>query len=254
MVEGNCGDCGAEFTSKNHRFCEQCGSVLTASSVGPKEEVNKEELSQNIPPSTKEPTPRPKRDTNETYKIFGVYGESEKTKRISGNAIFISGFILIVAAAVTFFALRSNSADEVSSQNSNSADEASSQNTVSEESCGPAQTEPVANSESVLHPPAEVRVLVANGTDVAGAAGAIREVLISDQGYNGLPAVIATTEEVPNFSCVYYANGYELDAKNVGLIIGVDSAHVLLMPAALPVADLAEANVLVLLGSDLYPS
>ena len=64
----------------------------------------------------------------------------------------------------------------------------------------------------------------------------------------------ATTEEVRDSSFVYFANGYELDARNVGLIINVDSANVLPMPAVLPVADLAEANVLVLLGSDLYPA
>ena len=125
--------------------------------------------------------------------------------------------------------------------------------TAETESNVPVQEAPVSSSESVLHPPAEVRVLVANGTEVGGAAGAIREVLISDQGYNGLPPVNATTEEVPEFSFVYYANGYELDARNVGLIIGADSANILPIPAALPVTDLAEANVLVLLGSDLYP-
>ncbi|MDG2300875.1 MAG: LytR C-terminal domain-containing protein [Acidimicrobiales bacterium] len=121
------------------------------------------------------------------------------------------------------------------------------------ESTVPVQEAPVSSSESVLHPPAEVRVLVANGTEVGGAAGAIREVLISDQGYNGLPPVNAATEEVPEFSFVYYANGYELDARNVGLIIGADSANILPIPAALPVTDLAEANILILLGSDLYP-
>jgi len=125
--------------------------------------------------------------------------------------------------------------------------------TAETESNVPVQEAPVSSSESVLHPPAEVRVLVANGTEVGGAAGAIREVLISDQGYNGLPPVNATTEEVPEFSFVYYANGYELDARNVGLIIGADSANILPIPAALPVTDLAEANILVLLGSDLYP-
>ena len=130
---------------------------------------------------------------------------------------------------------------------------AASEETDTQESTGPVQAEPVSSGESVLHPPSEVRVLVANGTDVGGAAGAIREVLISDQGYNGLPPVNATSEEVPEFSFVYFANGYELDARNVGLIINVDSTNVIPMPAALPVADLAEANILVLLGSDLFP-
>ena len=131
--------------------------------------------------------------------------------------------------------------------------EAVAEESEAPESNAPTQAAPVSSSESVLHPPAEVRVLVANGTSVSGAAGAIREVLISDQGYNGLPPTNATSEEVPEFSFVYYANGYELDARNVGLIINVDSANVIPMPAALPVTDLEEANILVLLGSDLYP-
>ena len=144
----------------------------------------------------------------------------------------------------------SNTSEE---ENSVEEEEVAAEETTTGQSSTPVQSAPVSSSESVLHPPPEVRVLVANGTEISGAAGAIREVLISDQGYNGLPAVNATTEEVPDFSFVYYANGYELDARNVGLIIGVDSANVLPMPAALPVADLAEANVLILLGSDLYP-
>lgn len=144
----------------------------------------------------------------------------------------------------------SNTSEE---ENSVEEEEVAAEETTSAQSSAPVQSEPVSSSESVLHPPPEVRVLVANATEISGAAGAIREVLISDQGYNGLPAVNAATEEVPDSSFVYYANGYELDARNVGLIIGVDSANVLPMPAALPVADLAEANVLILLGSDLYP-
>jgi len=125
---------------------------------------------------------------------------------------------------------------------------------VAESVSGSEVAESVSGSELVLHPPAEVRVLVANGSDVPDAASAMRELLISDHGYNGLPSVIATTEEVPDFSFVYYANGYLLDARNVALQINVDFAFVLPMPAALPVADLAEANVLVLLGSDLFSS
>ena len=144
----------------------------------------------------------------------------------------------------------SNTSEE---EDSVEEEEVAAEETTTGQSSTPVQSAPVSSSESVLHPPPEVRVLVANGTEISGAAGAIREVLISDQGYNGLPAVNAITEEVPDFSFVYYANGYELDARNVGLIIGVDSANVLPMPAALPVADLAEANVLILLGSDLYP-
>ena len=51
-------------------------------------------------------------------------------------------------------------------------------------------------STSVLHPPAEVRVLVANGTDVTGAAGATLDTLVANAGYNGVGAVNDLGEEV----------------------------------------------------------
>jgi hypothetical protein len=120
-------------------------------------------------------------------------------------------------------------------------------------SASPSSTESVSSGESVLHPPAEVRVLVVNGTNVSGAASAIKEVLVSDQGYNGLAPVNDTSEEVSIESVVYFANGYEFDARNISIIINVEPENVLPMPAVLPVTDLSEANILVLLGSDLYP-
>ncbi|MBG01153.1 MAG: hypothetical protein CL470_02670 [Acidimicrobiaceae bacterium] len=189
---------------------------------------------------------------------------------IAGKGVLLLGVFVAIGIIVLSegFNDTSNSSGSLSAvQNTESASETNTESetesteeeeAVTEESetpqsNAPTQAAPVSSSESVLHPPAEVRVLVANGTEVSGAAGAIREVLISDQGYNGLPPVNATSEEVPEFSFVYYANGYELDARNVGLIINADSANVIPMPAALPVTDLAEANILVLLGSDLYP-
>ncbi len=179
------------------------------------------------------------------FVAIGVIVLSEGFNDTSGNSQSVS-----VVQNVEVSNEESNPPEEESSVEE---EEVAAEENASAESSTPVQNEPVSSSESVLHPPAEVRVLVANGTDVGGAAGAIREVLISDQGYNGLPPVNATTEEIPDSSFVYYANGYELDARNVGLIINVDSANVIPMPAVLPVADLAEANVLVLLGSDLYP-
>ena len=245
MVGGNCEDCGAEVASENHRFCEQCGLVLTASTVGPKEEVNTEELNQNNPPNTEIPTPPTKRVSNETYKMFGIYGENKKTKTISGKSILIPGSILVIVAAVTLFALRSNSTDGISDKE-----------TICKENNAPEQIKPVASSESVpsvLHPPAEVRVLVANGTDVAGAAGDTLDNLVAYGGYNGVGAVMAITEGIACFTFVYYENGYDLDAQNIRLIINADSANVRPMPAALPVTDLVGADVLVYVGSDLYP-
>ena len=108
-------------------------------------------------------------------------------------------------------------------------------------------------STSVLHPPAEVRVLVANGTDVTGAAGATLDTLVANAGYNGVGAVNDLGEEVLLETFIYYSQGYDLDAQNVRLIINADSSNVLPLPETLPIDDLSDANVLVHVGADLFP-
>ena len=108
-------------------------------------------------------------------------------------------------------------------------------------------------STSVLHPPAEVRVLVANGTDVTGAAGATLDTLVANAGYNGVGAVNDLGEEVLLETFIYYSQGYDLDAQNVRLIINGDSSNVLPLPEILPIDDLSDANVLVHVGADLFP-
>lgn len=133
-----------------------------------------------------------------------------------------------------------SSSDEISD-----SEEGSEDSTVtSEESSGVTQ---------VLHPPAEVRVLVANGTEVTGAAGATLDTLVASEGYNGVQAVNDNSEEVIAITYVYYSQGYELDALNVALIINAKSESVLPMPLELPIDDLLDANVLVHVGADLFP-
>ena len=125
---------------------------------------------------------------------------------------------------------------------------------VSEENSGGEENEgSQPTSTSVLHPPAEVRVLVANGTDVTGAAGATLDTLVANAGYNGVGAVNDLGEEVLLETFIYYAQGYDLDAQNVRLIINADSNNVLPLPETLPIDDLSDANVLVHVGADLFP-
>ncbi|MBU97893.1 MAG: hypothetical protein CL429_02245 [Acidimicrobiaceae bacterium] len=133
-----------------------------------------------------------------------------------------------------------SSSDEISD-----SEEGSEDSTVtSEESSGVTQ---------VLHPPAEVRVLVANGTEVTGAAGATLDTLVASEGYNGVQAVNDNSEEAIAITYVYYSQGYELDALNVALIINAKSESVLPIPLELPIDDLLDANVLVHVGADLFP-
>jgi len=187
--------------------------------------------------------------------------------KIAGKGILLLGFFVAIGVIVLQEGFNDASTNSASSQETPVVEEESESSSTSEtesseeaspvgddvSSAPPSSTESVGSDGSVLHPPAEVRILVANGTNVSGAASAVKEVLVSDSGFNGLAPVNDTSEEVPIESFVYYVNGYELDARSVAMIINVPGQNVLPMPAALPITDLSEANILVLLGSDLYP-
>ena len=137
---------------------------------------------------------------------------------------------------------------EVEEETPDSTEVASNENSGDEASEGSPTT-----STSVLHPPAEVRVLVANGTEVTGAAGATLDTLVANAGFNGVGAVNDLGEEVLLETFIYYGQGYDLDAQRVRLIINSDKNNVLPLPEILPIDDLSDANVLVHVGSDLFP-
>ena len=107
------------------------------------------------------------------------------------------------------------------------------------------------DTPSILHPPGEVRVLVANGTTVAGAAGRTADQLQADRGYNSLTPTNTTAGTSVESSSIYYAPGYELDARQIAQILNAAPDAVAPMPADPPVGDLLEAHVLVVLGPDL---
>jgi hypothetical protein len=100
----------------------------------------------------------------------------------------------------------------------------------------------------ILHPAAEVRVLVANGTTVAGAAGRADDALEAAKGYGG-PEPTNTTAPA-EATIIYYEPGYELDARQIAKILNAAPTAVAPMPAEPPVDDLAEAHVLVVIGPD----
>ena len=128
-----------------------------------------------------------------------------------------------------------------------------SESSSEQESQGTGDSSGDPSTTSVLHPAAEVRVLVANGTDVTGAAGATLDTLVASEGYNGVQAVNDLSDLILEMTYVYYSQGYELDARKVQMIINADSDYVLPMPAELPIEDLLDANVLVHVGADLFP-
>lgn len=106
-------------------------------------------------------------------------------------------------------------------------------------------TEPVA-----VRPPAEVTVLVANGSGVRGAAAGLADT-IAAAGYvvaepANAPAAVAA-------SSVHYLPGYEREAQALASLLN-PAPQVSAMPEPQPVPDLRGAQVLVLQGPDLAPA
>lgn len=115
----------------------------------------------------------------------------------------------------------------------------------------PPVTEPVGDGP---RPPAEVNILVANGTGGRGIAGALADKLIAD-GY------IANAANAPSTAAgiIYYRQGYADDAREVATILG--AAPDILTPApgdgtiavaaeAISDGRLTQANVIVIVGAD----
>ena len=96
------------------------------------------------------------------------------------------------------------------------------------------------------HHPSEVRVLVANGTSLCGAAGRIATSL-SAQGFNVQPPTNANNPA--DASAVYYVEGYGADGGVVASLLQVNSSRVLPMPSSPPTAP-GDAHVLLHIGAD----
>ena len=96
--------------------------------------------------------------------------------------------------------------------------------------------------------PSAIAVIVANGSGVSGAAGAVTEQLIA-LGYNpGTPT--DATSEVP-LDTVYFLPGSQESAERVATDLGLGPEAVLEMPTPPPAdqAAIGLAQVLVVLGS-----
>jgi hypothetical protein len=104
---------------------------------------------------------------------------------------------------------------------------------------------PPTTVEPVARPPAEVPVIVANGAGVAGAAGNLKTTLESS-GYT----TVGTSDASPvTTTLVYYAEGWQPEAKALATLIGTDPAAVRVLPTEPPV-EMGDATVLVVLGPD----
>lgn len=97
-------------------------------------------------------------------------------------------------------------------------------------------------------PPAKVAVVVANGSGVNGAAGAVTDEL-KPGGWNLLPPTDASAEVTA--SQVYYVAGYERPAAAVASSLALPASSVRPYTTAAPISSLGAATVAVVVGPDL---
>lgn len=97
-------------------------------------------------------------------------------------------------------------------------------------------------------PPSKVPVVVANGSNVSGAAGSISTELQA-AGWQILPAENATSNV--SASVVYYVAGLQPSAAAIAKFLGVPSSGVQPLTSAAPVGAVGTAQVVVVVGPDV---
>ena len=107
---------------------------------------------------------------------------------------------------------------------------------------------PATTTTIATRPPPTVKVLAANGTDVQGAAGKVNTQLLAAK-YNALSPTQAL--QTAKASTVYFQPGYDREGAAIAQLLQLPPTSVQPMPNPLPVKDLHEANVLVVVGPEL---
>ncbi len=109
---------------------------------------------------------------------------------------------------------------------------------------------PVPEEDLECRDPSTIGVLVANGTDVTGAAGRLSGEL-NAANYVTLPPVNASAQ---TSSAFYYRAGYEVDAQCIATLLGVGTGPFFPMsdppPGGITLDTLGNAYILILIGPD----
>ncbi len=109
----------------------------------------------------------------------------------------------------------------------------------------------VPTTTTAPRPPANVPVLAANASGVAGAAATISARLQAD-GWTVQAPTNATTNQPT--SHVYYLAGKEAEAREVAGVLHLPPSEVLPYTTAAPVSSVGTAEVVVVVGPDLASS
>ena len=153
--------------------------------------------------------------------------------------------VLLVAAAVALGIGVLASVSHGAAPTAAAASTASSSTTTTEVQRQAATT---TTTSPATHQAGSVKVLVANGTSVPGAAGKLKTKLASD-GYDMLSPT--DTSSPARASAVYFAAGYQGDAEAIAAAAGLTASVVQALTSPGPVASSSGAQVIVVVGPDL---
>lgn len=162
--------------------------------------------------------------------------------RSSGMAAGRAAALLVLAVVLGIVVI--NGAEDVPGQRLTAGGTATTRTSVAR------TTTTVRRSTTTTTPvrqPKDVKVLPANGTTVAGAAGKVRDMLKA-AGYNVLAPGQAKKADA---SAVYYTATYDREARAVADVLALPPPSVQSLPEPAPVTDLRGANILVVVGPDL---
>ena len=157
------------------------------------------------------------------------------------------GAILVAVALLIGFALLRDS-DSGDAEVAVGADDNPAASSDGGESDGEDTSSSTTTTTAAPRPPAEVKVLIANGSDVDGAAGAQTDALEALGYVTADPT--NTSTKVPA-TVVYFTVGYQAEAEALAEAIGAAPTEVKPLPTPAPVDDLQLSNVLVIVGPDI---
>ena len=163
--------------------------------------------------------------------------------RSAGTAVLRGAILIIVAVVLGLILLNATDTNEpfTAAPNDDGGSGGVTTTTVDEDGSTTTTAKPAAR------PPGEVSVIVANATSTSGVAKRFSDQLAA-AGYQTVAPTDARTKPLP--SGVFYIPGYENEAKALALTLD-PAPPVQAMPAEPPVADLANAHVLLVVGAEL---
>jgi hypothetical protein len=114
--------------------------------------------------------------------------------------------------------------------------------------------QPTPTVQPSLTDPADVIILVANGTDTPGFAGSVSTQLVTSFGYTALEPTNATPAPADGLTVVYYASESQAIAIAIAASLGLDASRAQPMPTTPPVpVDTVSVDALVVLAVDVAP-